>query len=525
MSQSLSNRADVVGGTFERDFMFPWVVDVSGTLTGKGVLVAPNWVLTAAHNVETSFGGTTMSYRRTDPNTGKVTGGSQTTAAGSVRLHPSYVTGSPDFDLAMVRLPAPFPPDPFLQPAALPTAAAVPGQTGAVASISHTGSLPAGHVAVWRGPVTLVGGMTFIAQSPTASLCPGDSGSGFVTAAGGANVVTGIASQTHVGDCKTPNIEFTAVDVFKHLDWIKATAGIFNAEFYSTNGSGAITRLRGHSNWRNSWHSIVPGSFGGDGRTDLLFYDQGAGYGEFYTTDGSGGIRLLRAQPGWRTTWDIIVPGNFGGSGWTDLLFYDRETGTGQFYATNGGSIQLLRTYTNWRTSWDLIVPGDFGGDGHTDLLFYDRSAGVGEFYATDGRGGITLLRTQANWRRSWNLIVPGQFGGDGHTDLLFYDRAARRGEFYSTDGRGGISQLKAYDGWRDTWSIILSGNFGGDGASDLLFYDRSAGVGEYYRNNGGANLSQLRVDDNWRRTWAQIVPGDFGSDGWTDLLFYERQG
>ena len=27
--------------------------------------------------------------------------------------------------------------------------------------------------------------------------------------------------------------------MFKHLDWIKSTAGIFNAEFYSTNGSGA----------------------------------------------------------------------------------------------------------------------------------------------------------------------------------------------------------------------------------------------------------------------------------------------
>jgi hypothetical protein len=142
-----------------------------------------------------------------------------------------------------------------------------------------------------------------------------------------------------------------------------------------------------------------PGQLWRRRRTDLLFYDQGAGYGEFYTTDGSGGIRFLRAQPGWRTTWDIIVPGNFGGSGWTDLLFYDRETGTGQFYATDGGTIQQLRTYTNWRTSWDLIIPGDFGGDGHTDLLFYDRSAGVGEFYTTDGRGGITHLQTHAIWR------------------------------------------------------------------------------------------------------------------------------
>jgi hypothetical protein len=54
---NVEQRPGVVGGTTEPDYQFPWVVDVGGTLTGKGVLVAPNWVLTAAHNVETTFSG------------------------------------------------------------------------------------------------------------------------------------------------------------------------------------------------------------------------------------------------------------------------------------------------------------------------------------------------------------------------------------------------------------------------------------------------------------------------------------
>jgi hypothetical protein len=519
---NVEQRPGIVGGTIEADYQFPWVVDVGGTLTGKGVLVAPNWVLTAAHVVETSFGGVRVSYSRTNPNSGSGTSGSQNTGVGSVVLHPSYTTGAAEHDLALVRLPAPFAPDPFLQPAGLPTAAAIVGQPGTIASISHTSTLPAGSVAVWRGTVILTGGTTFIGRSPNASLCPGDSGSGVVTSAGGQNIVAGIASQAAVGDCTKPNVEFAAVDVFKHLDWIRTTVGIYNAEFYSTNGAGNISRLRGHSNWRGSWSLIVPGQFGGDGHTDLLFYDRGAGYAEFYTTDGRGGITLLRAQPGWRTTWDLIVPGNFGGNGNTDLLFYDRETGTGQIYATDGGAIHELRTYTNWRTSWDVIVAGDFGGDGYTDLLFYDRRAGQGEFYTTNGTGGITLLRRFTNWRTSWDLIVPGAFGGDGRTDLLFYDRAARHGEFYKTDGKGGIVQLKAYDGWRSSWTMILAGNFADDGQSDLLFYDRSAGWGEFYRNRGEANLLQLKVASDWRTTWSQIVVGDFGGDGWNDLLFYE---
>lgn len=524
MTQHLEERANVVGGTTERDHLFPWVVDVAGTLTGKGVLISPLWVLTAAHNVATSFAGARVAYRRTDPS-GRATGSSQNTGTGSVKVHPRYVGGQPDFDIALVRLPGPFAADPFLQPAALPTAAAAVGQQAVVASISHSGPLPAGNVAVWRGPVILTGSTTFIARSPTASLCPGDSGSGVITTAGGVNVVTGIAAQSQVGDCKTPNIEFAAVDVFKHLEWIRTTIGLFNAEFHTTNGAGGLTQLRGHSNWRTTWDLIVPGDFGGDGRTDLLFYDRRAGYGEFHTTDGTGGMTLLRSQGGWRTTWDIIVPGHFGGSGRTDLLFYDRETGTIQFYATEGGAIHQLRTHTNVRTTWDAIIPGDFGGDGNTDLLFYDRSAGYGEFYTTDGVGGMRLLRSHANWRRTWDLIVPGQFGGDGRTDLLFYDRAAGQGEFHKTDGRGGISQLRLYGGWRGTWSVILSGNFAEGSGSDLLFYDRAAGWGEFYRNLGEARLTQTRAFDNWRKTWTQIVVGDFGGNGWADLLFYERPG
>src|SRR3954453_3676904 len=148
----------VVGGTIEADFQFSWVIDVGGTLTGKGVLIAPTWVLTAAHLVVTSFSGVRISYSSTDPNTGKVSGGNQSTAAGSVILHPDYKTGSPYADLALVRLSAPFASDPFLQTAALPAAVAAVGQTGAIASISHTAALQAGKVAVWRGPIILNGG-------------------------------------------------------------------------------------------------------------------------------------------------------------------------------------------------------------------------------------------------------------------------------------------------------------------------------------------------------------------------------
>ena len=150
--------------------------------------------------------------------------------------------------------------------------------------------------------------------------------------------------------------------------------------------------------------------------------EAGTATGKFFTTDGSGNISLLRDHTDWRSNWKDIVPGNFGGSSYTDLLFYDANDGDAKFFTTDGsGNITLLRAYTAWSHGWDQIVPGNFGGSSYTDLLFYDANDGDAKFFTTDGSGNIALLRAHTNWRTNWKDIVPGNFGGTSYTDLLFY--------------------------------------------------------------------------------------------------------
>ena len=43
-------------------------------------------------------------------------------------------------------------------------------------------------------------------------------------------------------------------------------------EFYTTNGQGELSLLKVHTNLRKTWDKIIPGDFGSNGRTDLLFY-------------------------------------------------------------------------------------------------------------------------------------------------------------------------------------------------------------------------------------------------------------
>jgi hypothetical protein len=138
--------------------------------------------------------------------------------------------------------------------------------------------------------------------------------------------------------------------------------------FYGTHGQGGIHLLKRHTGWQSAgrpWTHIIPGAFGGSHFTDLLFYDS-AGTGAFYTTDGQGGMHLLREHTGWQSSgrpWTHIIPGNFGGNGFTDLLFYD-SAGTGAFYTTDGqGGIHPLRTHTGWVGAgipWTHIIPGHF---------------------------------------------------------------------------------------------------------------------------------------------------------------------
>jgi hypothetical protein len=147
--------------------------------------------------------------------------------------------------------------------------------------------------------------------------------------------------------------------------------------FATIHTNGTISTIRRTYTWKKDWDIIIAGNFGGEGgNDDLLLYKSGLVL--LVSVDANGNISTFNIREGsLYEGWHEIVPGYFGGDGITNLLFYGKygpKASQAMFVRVDyGGILTPFKTYSDWDPGWDTIVPGLFGGPRGTDLLFWKR--------------------------------------------------------------------------------------------------------------------------------------------------------
>lgn len=226
----------ILGGDRQLDYYHPWLVSAGNC---NGVLIHPEWILTAAHCAEATF--VNLAVGTTDRVTGE--GHYQdakrnfSASEAGLYLHPEYVRdagwGQPRNDIALVRVKE-LTLSRYIQTAALPDRPLYLGERGVVARRrGDAGSVTALPMNV-NDDCPAFDGAACV-HNPEGALCEGDSGSGFIGMRNAGSqrfvygapkraTVIGIVSFAPAGECEEHLGAYAGVvDVYQYKDWILDT--------------------------------------------------------------------------------------------------------------------------------------------------------------------------------------------------------------------------------------------------------------------------------------------------------------
>lgn len=304
---------------------------------------------------------------------------------------------------------------------------------------------------------------------------------------------------------------------------------------YQVNANGWKQKA-GETSTSKTWTNLISGNFGGGGGwTDLFFYDSATGLGEFYTTDGTGALTLLKRYDSLRNGYSQVVMSDFsGGSGPTDLLFYHPETGTADIYVVdNGGEMSQEASLTDWRWTWSLIASGPFAERG--GLFLYDLEANEVETFQDIARKAPRpYTQRYSNLPGGWTHAVTGDFDTTTINILLYKARAVEIEPPLAADDGSGRAEVYIFDGSRLTllnsenglgpWTNFASGSFGGGvQGQDLYCYNSDSGDGECWRIGDDGSITQISRCILYLPTGCtDLAPGRFTATSNTNLAFYE---
>jgi hypothetical protein len=265
-----------------------------------------------------------------------------------------------------------------------------------------------------------------------------------------------------------------------------------------------VSNTGNFGNLMDGGHRIFTGDFTGDGKSDVLFYYSGDGHWWLGTSSGTALTWTLAAGTTFGNLLDgthAIYTGDYNGDGKLDLLVYNNSDGTFWFGISSGTAITWTQAaatsgYGNLLGQGHRILTGDFNGDGKSDVLFYYN--GDSSWWMGVSNGTALTWHQAGNSAAAGNLVdwsyrmFSGDYDGDGKSDVAYYNSVD--GSFWLglSDGNqlawksGGTGAAMIGD-LADPERLLFGGDYDGDGKADALSYSSGDGNWRVGLSSGSA--------------------------------------
>lgn len=251
-------------------------------------------------------------------------------------------------------------------------------------------------------------------------------------------------------------------------------------------------------NWAvgDVWEPLIA-DLNGDKKDDVLVYNASAGQWQAALSDGNKFV----PHPGstgnyiWLNGWgkgENWKPfcGDFDGDGKDDVLLYDNTTGewqvafsTGNDLLPNAGEADNYIWLDHWGVgpAWKPLI-GDYNGDGKDDLTLYNSTDGGWQVALSNGKAFIPNAGVFGTnyWKINWGVgpqwqPLIGDFNGDKKADIMVTNLTNGNWQIALSTGTQFKCHGTAFMGWgKYLKAIPLTGYFTANAKSSILLWNKN---------------------------------------------------